>query len=117
MYRQHGYLDRIGDGANDAPAMVRTSLGLAMGATGSNATIVTTSPALMSDDLSKLPWVVNQLRRTFSTFRQNISFSLTVKVLFVDLNFSGFASLWSAIGGDVRASLLVIENSLRMLES
>ena len=73
--------------------------------------------ALMSDDLSKLPWLINHSRRTLSIIRQNIAFSLAVKVLFVALTFAGFASLWAAIAADMGASLLVIGNGLRLLKS
>ncbi len=69
----------------------------------------------MSDDLSKLPWLVQHSRRTLSIIRQNITLSLAVKALFVILTFAGFASLWAAIAADMGVSLLVIFNALRLL--
>ena len=69
----------------------------------------------MSDDLSKLPWLVRHSRRTLSIIRQNITLSLAVKALFVILTFTGFASLWAAIAADMGVSLLVIFNALRLL--
>ncbi|HEY4595523.1 MAG TPA: cation-transporting P-type ATPase, partial [Thermoanaerobaculia bacterium] len=76
----------------------------------------TADVALMSDDLSRLPWLILHSRRTLRVIRQNISFSLLVKAVFVVLTFAGHASLWAAIAADMGASLLVISNGLRLLQ-